>query len=55
MKIDLNQTVTSKPAGYSELPVREKLMEISVLITTLNIMFREVREQIEKNERSNNS
>lgn len=47
MKIELNKPVV-KPKDWDELPVRDKLIEISCLITTLNVMFREVREQIEK-------
>lgn len=46
MKIELNQPKT--PTGFMEMGVKEKLLEIQVLITTLNIMFRETREQYER-------
>lgn len=50
MKIELNQQPKT-PAGFSKMSVRDKLIEISLLITSLSIMFKEVREQIEKDER----
>lgn len=51
MKIELNQQPkTSIPTNFMEMPVRDKLIEIQVLVTTLNVMFKAVREQIEKEE-----
>lgn len=47
MKIELNKPAV-KPKDWNELSVRDKLIEISVLVTTLNVMFREVREQYER-------
>lgn len=52
MKIELNKPAV-KPKDWDELPVRDKLIEISVLITTLNVMFRELREQIENDSDTN--
>ena len=51
MKVELNQQPkTNIPTGFDEMNIRDKLIEIQLLITSLNIMFREVREQIEKND-----
>ena len=53
MKIEINQQ-PKIPFGFGGMNIRDKLIEIQLLITSLNIMFREVREQIEKNDNYSN-
>lgn len=55
MKVEINQQPKANiPTGFNGMNIRDKLIEIQLLITSLNIMFREVREQIEK-QNDNNS
>lgn len=53
MKVDLTKPA-AKPIGWEEMSIREKILEIQCLVTSLNILFREVREQIEKNDSDTN-